>query len=149
MHVSYKECAQLFLSVRGVRLYNETGSYSALALREEQGSEESADRAREGVCRVCTWAQLTEQYRTALLDDTLPFWIRHSVDWERGGYYTCLRGDGRVFDTDKFVWLQARQVWTFSMLYMRLERKEDWLAVARNGADFLRRHGRDEQGLLP
>ena len=90
--------------------------------------------------------QLATQYRDALLEDVIPFWERYSVDWEQGGYWTCLDRDGRVFDTDKFVWLQARQVWTFSMLYTRCEKREDWLRIARNGADFLAVHGRDANG---
>jgi N-acylglucosamine 2-epimerase len=89
---------------------------------------------------------LAAQYRDALFQDVLPFWERHSVDWEQGGYFTCLDRAGNVYDTDKFVWLQARQVWTFSMLYNRAEKREAWLAVAKNGADFLRRHGMDADG---
>ena len=89
---------------------------------------------------------LAEQYRTALLTDVLPFWETHSPDREHGGYFTCLDRQGRVFDTDKFVWLQARQVWTFSMLYQRVEPRPEWLDLARLGAGFLRRHGMDEHG---
>jgi N-acylglucosamine 2-epimerase len=44
------------------------------------------------------------------------------------------------------VWLQARHVWTFSMLYNRLEAREEWLSIARHGATFLQRHGRDAGG---
>ena len=91
-------------------------------------------------------AEQAQGYRRALLDDVLPFWERHSVDREHGGYFTCLGRDGAVFDTDKFLWLQARQVWMFSMLYNRLEKRESWLQLARHGADFLRRHGRDGEG---
>lgn len=91
-------------------------------------------------------AALALQYRGALLDDVLPFWERHSLDRECGGYFTCLDRDGSVYDTDKFLWLQARQVWTFSMLHNQLERREDWLGVARHGAGFLKRHGRDGNG---
>jgi N-acylglucosamine 2-epimerase len=89
---------------------------------------------------------LAQAYRAALLDDVIPFWERRSPDREAGGYFTCLDRDGSVYDTDKFVWLQARQVWTFSMLYNRLERREEWLAMAELGARFLRTHGRDAQG---
>ena len=92
------------------------------------------------------YAQLAEQYRAALLDDVIPFWQRHSIDAECGGYFTCLGRDGEVFDTDKFVWLQARQVWMFSALYNRVERRDDWLTVARGGAEFLRAHGMDDGG---
>ena len=92
------------------------------------------------------FAELEKLYRNALLDDALPFWERHSVDRECGGYFSCLARDGSVYDTDKFVWLQARQVWTFSTLYNRLEKRPEWLEVAKHGADFLRRHGSDTDG---
>ena len=87
-----------------------------------------------------------ELYRRALLDDVLPFWERHSPDRECGGYFTCLDRDGTVFDTDKFIWPQARQVWMFSMLYNRLEKRSRWLEIARHGVEFLRQYGRDEHG---
>ena len=89
---------------------------------------------------------LADQYRSALVDDVLPFWQKHSVDREYGGYFTCLDRTGRVYDTDKFTWLQARQVWLFSMLYNRMEKNPAWLDMARTGADFLRTHGRDGDG---
>ena len=90
-------------------------------------------------------AALHRQYRDALLGDVIPFWEKHSLD-PHGGYWTCLDRQGNVYDTDKFVWLQARQVWTFSMLYNRLEKRTAWLDVARHGAEFLRTHGRDAGG---
>jgi N-acylglucosamine 2-epimerase len=90
--------------------------------------------------------ELAGHYRAALLDNVVPFWMQHSPDREFGGYFTCLERDGEVYDTDKFIWLQARQVWTFSMLYNRLEKRPEWLEMARQGADFLRRHGRAENG---
>lgn len=65
--------------------------------------------------------KLAEQYKNELLDNVLPFWLRHSQDFECGGYYTCLDRDGRVFDTDKFIWLQGREIWLFSMLYNKVE----------------------------
>ena len=92
------------------------------------------------------WSVLAALYLGTLLNDVIPFWEEHSVDWTTGGYWTCLDRRGQVFDTDKFVWLQARQVWTFSMLYNRWEKKEEWLEIARNGADFLSQHGMDDEG---
>ena len=47
---------------------------------------------------------------------TLPFWLRHSVDSQFGGYFNCLDEDGAVWDTKKHVWLQGRQVWMLSKL---------------------------------
>ena len=90
-------------------------------------------------------SSLQRQYADALLTDVLPFWERHSID-AHGGFFTCLDRQGTVYDTDKFVWLQARQVWTFSMLFNRLEKRAPWLDVARHGMEFLRAHGRDGDG---
>ncbi|MEO1404423.1 MAG: AGE family epimerase/isomerase [Cyanobacteria bacterium J06635_1] len=93
-----------------------------------------------------TFQQLAAQYKTTLLDDVIPFWEKHSIDREHGGYFTCLGRDGKVYDTDKFIWLQNRQVWTFAMLYKQLEKRETWLNVAAGGAKFLAEHGRDTDG---
>lgn len=87
-----------------------------------------------------------ELYKNELLESVVPFWERHSIDTEHGGYFTCLDRQGKVYDTDKFVWLQARQVWTFSMLYNRHEKRAQWLDIATCGANFLSRHGMDEAG---
>ena len=95
---------------------------------------------------MSTYSNLTELYRRTLLGDVIPFWERHSPDNEHGGYFTCLNRNGSVFDTDKFIWLQARQVWTFSMLYNRVEPRPEWLALAKHGADFLRAHGQAPNG---
>ncbi len=93
-----------------------------------------------------SFSELAGLYHKALFEDVLPFWEKHSIDWSAGGYFTCLDRKGNVFDKDKFVWLQARQVWTFSMLYNRVEKRDAWLNIARHGADFLSRHGMDEEG---
>lgn len=85
-------------------------------------------------------------YKSSLLEDVIPFWMQHSIDQQYGGYITCLSRDGSVFDTDKFIWLQARQVWTFSMLYNKVERRHEWLEIARHGAEFLRQHAIDPHG---
>lgn len=90
--------------------------------------------------------QLAELYKNALLNDAIPFWEKYSIDWQQGGYFTCLDRDGTVFDTDKFIWLQNRQVWTFSLLYNQLEKRANWLHIAQNGASFLAHHGRDTEG---
>jgi N-acylglucosamine 2-epimerase len=89
---------------------------------------------------------LAQLYTDTLLKNILPFWQQHSIDWEYGGYFTCLDRSGQVFDTDKFIWLQNRQVWTFSMLYNQLDPQTDWLKIAEHGARFLATHGRDSEG---
>lgn len=86
---------------------------------------------------------LSELYKNELLENVLPFWLKHSLDKEYGGYFTCLERDGKVFDTDKFVWLQGREIWMFSMLYNKVEKKQEWLDCAIHGADFLKKYGHD------
>ena len=89
---------------------------------------------------------LAKLYKNALLQDAIPFWEKYSIDWQQGGYFTCLDRECKVYDTDKFIWLQNRQVWTFAMLYNQLEKLEDWLQIASNGANFLSQYGRDADG---
>jgi N-acylglucosamine 2-epimerase len=85
-------------------------------------------------------------YKDNLLNSVIPFWTQHSIDTEFGGFFTCLNRDGEVYDTDKFIWLQCRQVWTFSMLYQKVRPDSEWLSIAENGAAFLKKFGRDEKG---
>lgn len=87
-----------------------------------------------------------DQYKSELLDHIIPFWMNHSKDPDYGGYFTSLNRFGQVFDTDKFMWLQGREVWLFSMLYNKVERKQEWLEMALHGADFMKTHGMDQQG---
>ena len=86
---------------------------------------------------------LAGRYRKELYDSVLPFWLEKSQDLEYGGYFTCLNRDGSVFDTDKFVWLQGREVWLFAMLYNQVEKNPAWLACAEQGARFLEKYGHD------
>lgn len=86
------------------------------------------------------------QYRDELLNNIIPFWEQYSPDREHGGFFTCLLQDGRVYDTDKFMWLQGRQVWTFSMLYDKVAPNEAWKQMAIHGAEFMKKHGRDADG---
>jgi len=85
-------------------------------------------------------------YQDTLLENVLPFWLKNSPDKEYGGYFTCLDRNGKVYDTDKFIWLQSRQVWLFSMLYNNIEAKEEWLDIAEHGARFLMNNGIDQEG---
>ena len=52
--------------------------------------------------------KLANQYRDELLENVLPFWLDHSQDHESGGYFSCLDREGKVFDTDKLIWLEGR-----------------------------------------
>ncbi len=85
-------------------------------------------------------------YKSKLIEDIIPFWTRYSVDRSEGGFFTCLERDGSVYDTDKFIWLQGRQVWMYAKLYNVVDNNSEWLDIAEHGARFLLRHGRDQSG---
>ena len=89
------------------------------------------------------WSSTAQKYKTGLLDQVIPFWENYSRDEAYGGYFTCLDRRGVVYDTDKFVWLQGRQVWMFATLYNRVEKRPQWLDMAWHGARYLHKHGHD------
>jgi len=86
---------------------------------------------------------LSKLYKDELLNNIIPFWLTKSQDTKYGGYFTCLDRTGNIFDTDKFVWLQGRQVWLFSMLYNNIEKNPEWLKCAIQGGEFLKKYGHD------
>lgn len=90
--------------------------------------------------------EFAEKYKRELLENVMPFWVNHSNDLEHGGFFTCLDRDGSVFDTDKFMWLQGRQVWMLSMLYDGVQKNSTWKDMAVQGASFLLKNGRDDKG---
>lgn len=85
-------------------------------------------------------------YSNALVEDCIPFWIKHCPDEKYGGYFTCLDRDGSVYDTEKFMWMQWRVVWMLCELYNNLEPQQKWLDLARSGYKFLLKNGKDELG---
>lgn len=95
---------------------------------------------------MLTLQDYAERYRRDLLDSVVPFWMRHSLDHEHGGYLTCLDRDGSLYDDRKYVWLQGRAVWMFARLYNELEPRQEWLDAAALGVRFLRRYARDGEG---
>lgn len=88
----------------------------------------------------------SEIYKNELINSIIPFWMKHSKDDKHGGFFTCLGRYGEVFDTDKFMWLQGRQVWTFATLYNQLDANPEYLAMAQHGATFMQKYGRDSDG---
>ena len=87
---------------------------------------------------------LRETYRDGLLNDTLPFWLNHSVDKEHGGFITSLDRDGSIVDTDKGVWQQGRFTWLLAELYNNVEQRPEWLEMALHGIRFIDDHCFDE-----
>ena len=95
---------------------------------------------------------LIDVYRDGLLQDTLPFWLRHAIDHEHGGFQFCLDRDGTVLDTDKGIWQHCRFTWLLATLDEQLRGTEhwrnEWLETAKHGIEFLRRHCIDRDGRM-
>ncbi len=80
-----------------------------------------------------------------MLERTIPFWLKHGIDWEHGGICTCISDEGRVLSGDKYVWSQLRAIWTFSALYNKVERKPEYLDVATHIFKFIKQYGRNDR----
>ncbi len=91
-------------------------------------------------------ATLRRTYRELLLDGIVPFWSWHGVDTQYGGVLSCMDEEGRPISDDKYIWSQARWVWTCAALYNRVEPRPEFLKWAGATVDFLLRHGCDERG---
>jgi len=102
-----------------------------------------------------------DEYRDGLLKDTIPFWLKHGIDREKGGVFTGLGRDGVVIDTDKAVWPQGRFAWMLATLYNTIEDaaieeilglqgtvREEWLAGALSCLEFLEEHAFDDDGRM-
>jgi len=87
-------------------------------------------------------------YRDGLLDDIIPFWLKHSIDRKNGGFNFCLDRDGTIVDTDKSVWSQGRFTWMLSTLYNEVRKENEWLEMAIHGADFMEKHCIDTDGRM-
>ena len=92
--------------------------------------------------------ELKDVYRSGLLDDTVPFWTKNAIDREQGGYLFSLTREGKVYSTDKPVWVHGRFAWLLSTLYSTVEKKPEWLALAKHGLDFLTKHAFDTDGRM-
>ena len=83
---------------------------------------------------------LSAKYRDTLLDNIVPFWLKHSLDHEFGGIMTAVDYDGSNIDTDKGVWQQGRFAWLMGKLYNTVEPRAQWLDACRSCVEFLETH---------
>jgi len=92
--------------------------------------------------------ELIKIYRDGLLHDTVPFWLRNATDHEYGGFFNYLDREGKVYGTDKSVWLLCRFTWLLSILYCEVEKKKLWLDAAASTIDFIEKHCFDADGRM-
>ena len=83
--------------------------------------------------------------RAHLLTRVLPFWARHGVDRDHGGFITHLARDGAITDAShKLLVMQTRMIYSF-ITGAALGGPADWRSLAQQGVEFLVRSFRDIQ----
>lgn len=84
-------------------------------------------------------AQLKAILERILLQNIIPFWYPHCIDWELGGYRLNHDVQGRwQGDIPKRLVTQARTVWFFAHLSRTAYGNEQHLIAAQHGYEFLR-----------
>lgn len=84
-------------------------------------------------------------YENMLLTEVVPFWLKYSGD-ESGAINNCLTEDGRVLSRDRYIWSQGRALWTYSALYNRIEKDDEYLRRADGLFSYLTSIGTDAEG---
>jgi mannobiose 2-epimerase len=81
-----------------------------------------------------------------LMDELIPFWLGRSIDQDHGGFLTAFDKNGTLVEsqTDKFIVMQTRMVWSFSR-FSRFLAHDTTLATtlkaaAQQGVQFLLDH---------
>ena len=62
--------------------------------------------------------------RNYLLNNVLPFWAKHAIDYEMGGMFNMIDREGKIYGTDKNVWFAGRTMYTYSHAYNKLKKDE-------------------------
>ena len=65
------------------------------------------------------------------------FWLKNGMDEVNGGVYTCLDRTGKIYSTDKSVWMQGRCGWIFAYLCKVYGVKDEWLKASKSCLDFM------------
>src|SRR5581483_9910143 len=91
-------------------------------------------------------SRLRDDFRRELFDVVLPFWERHGIDHQHGGFLCSLGHDGTLINSRKFLWFQGRGIWLYSFLYNHFGGNPQHLAIARRAKEFLLRHAPQPNG---
>ena len=91
------------------------------------------------------WA---DSYRKDLVENIMPFWLKHGLDKVHGGVYTCVDRDGSLMDTTKSVWFQGRFGFIAAFAYNNVEKNPEWLAASKSCIDFIEKYCFDQDGRM-
>ena len=97
------------------------------------------------VHRMIDFKSCAERYETELVTSVIPFWEKHCVDREFGGYFTSLDRDGSVYDTTKYMWMQWRIVYMFAELYLAGYRRDSYVGIAEQGDRYVSEQEEDQK----
>lgn len=90
-------------------------------------------------------AKVVPEFEAELRGNILPFWMKHMVDDQNGGFYGQMTGDKEIIpDAPKGAIMYARILWTFSSAY-RLLGNEEYLTTAERAKDYLLSHFYDRE----
>ena len=87
-----------------------------------------------------TLEEIQRHFKKELYDDTIPYWEKHGIDQEYGGYLKADKKSGTVLITDKDVYSQGRILWIFSYLFNHFGKKPIHFEAARQGKEALVRN---------
>ena len=71
------------------------------------------------------------------LKKSINFWLKYGIDDVNGGVYTCLDRYGKIYSTDKSVWMQGRCAWTFAYLCNVYGAEKQWKAASKTCLKFM------------
>ena len=89
-------------------------------------------------------AQYKALFEKELFENVIPFWTKNALDDVYGGIYNSLDRKGKIYSTDKSVWMQGRAAYMFSYIYNNLKKDSQYLTIAKSCLDFLETHCIDE-----
>ena len=87
-----------------------------------------------------TYLKQTQTWVREELARCVDFWLKNGMDHEHGGVYTCLDRTGRIYSTDKSVWMQGRCGWIFAYLCHVYGTRPEWLEASKSCLDFLEQY---------
>ena len=90
--------------------------------------------------------QWAASYKDDIMNDIMPFWMKHGLDRKHGGVYTCIDRDGSIIDTTKSVWFQGRFGFIAAFAYNNIEKNPEWLSASKSCIDFIEAHCFDTDG---
>ena len=83
--------------------------------------------------------ELKNLYLKELNESVMPFWLKNGIDYENGGYYTCLDRRGEIYNTEKSVWFQGRMLYILSKLLNTYGKNEEIERAANCGFEFIKK----------